>query len=386
MSASAYSELSSGAPSLLPSVSSLIVGFGLGLLSPKMAEEMQELRDLIAQLRSENEQLKSANPAGPSNLTNSGPPVTQATERLVFVPREKKCPIFRGGIGISINEWVEEATACMRARHLSSTDKAYFLFDHLEGEAREEIRYRSREEREDPDKIFKILQELYGCPQSYVALQEAFFSRKQQEGESLLEFSIALMTLMDKVKRCAPEGIINADVLLRDQFVEYVGEGALRRALKQFIRNKPTATLIEVRKEAIRWEQEGSVEPPRPRSFSLPSVERPFGLAGTSCAMTGNTHSTQAPKSELAELKEMLRQQQLQIEQLTRSVASMQDPPRRNRFSRDGPLICMRCQQPGHYARDCDGERVATSSQIGPRNAARPLDRRPSQPIQPSGN
>lgn len=366
-------------------MSSLIVD--LGALLTIMAE-VQELRDLIAQLRSENEQLKSANSTGPVTeaATSSAPPVAQATERLVFIPREKKCPIFRGGVGIGINEWVEEATACMRVRHLSSIDKAYFLFDHLEGEAREEIRYRSKEEREDPDRIFKILQELYGCPRSYVALQEAFFSRKQQEGESLLEFSIALMTLMDKVKRCAPEGIINADVLLRDQFVEHVGEGALRRALKQLIRGRPTATLIEVRKEAIRWEREGSVEPPRPRSFSLPSVERPFGLAGTSCAMTSNTQGNLPPKSELAELKEMLRQQQLQIEQLTRNVAAMQDPPRRNRFPRDGPIICMRCQQPGHYARDCDGVRATAPSQTGLRNSARFPDSRPSQSGQQSGN
>ena len=65
-------------------------------------------------------------------------------------------------------------------------DQAFFLFDQLEGEAREEIKYRPSTDRNDPEKIKGILRELYGCSQSYVALQEAFFSRKQQDGETLL--------------------------------------------------------------------------------------------------------------------------------------------------------------------------------------------------------
>ena len=88
----------------------------------------------------------------------------------------------------------------------TASDQA-FLFDHLVGEAREEIKYHSSRERSDPDKIIEVLQELYGCVESYVALQEVFFSRQQQEGETLLEFSLALMGLMTSAsqsKRAIP--------------------------------------------------------------------------------------------------------------------------------------------------------------------------------------
>lgn len=74
-----------------------------------------------------------------------------------------------------MGEWVEEAQACMRERHLSPANQAFFLYDHLEGEAREEIKFRSEEEREDPAKIIFNLQDLYGCAESYDTLQEAFF-------------------------------------------------------------------------------------------------------------------------------------------------------------------------------------------------------------------
>lgn len=114
------------------------------------------------------------------------PPVgagASTAARFVFVSRDRKCPKFSGQSGISINDCVEEVQSCMRLRHLSTAEQAFFLFDHLEGEMREEI-YRSRNAKEDPDKIIQVLCELYGCTKSYVALEESVFSRRQQDGET----------------------------------------------------------------------------------------------------------------------------------------------------------------------------------------------------------
>ena len=112
--------------------------------------------------------------------------------------------MFRGRSGMGLVEWMEEVRAGMRVRQLSTVDQAYFIYDHLEGEAKEEIKFRPRRDREDPAMIFSILQELYGCAQSYVALQEQFFSRKQLDGESLQEYSHALFALMERVVKNAP--------------------------------------------------------------------------------------------------------------------------------------------------------------------------------------
>ncbi|KAJ7986826.1 hypothetical protein DPEC_G00332420 [Dallia pectoralis] len=149
---------------------------------------------------------------------------TSVTERLIVVPRDRKCTTFRGRSGIGLTEWLDEVKACMRARHLSASEQVFFLFDHLEGEAREEINHRHIIERGDPTKIIAALQEMYGCYESYVALQKAFFSRRQQEGETLQELG-----LMASVKRSAPSGMPNFEVLLRVQFVEHVLKGALHR-------------------------------------------------------------------------------------------------------------------------------------------------------------
>lgn len=152
-----------------------------------MEDEIQELRLLVAQLKADNERLQQGQATlivvpsmSSAPLTAPSTPSIPVAERLIFVPRDRRCPISRGRTGIGLGEWVEEVQACMKARHLSRLDQAFFLFDHLECEARDEIKFRSDVEREDPDNILAILRELYGCSESSVVLQEAFFSRRQQ--------------------------------------------------------------------------------------------------------------------------------------------------------------------------------------------------------------
>lgn len=144
------------------------------LCSSAMEEELQEFRELVAQLRADNEPLRqepdyipsgvgqgeaSWSPARPAPVVgvppsgSDGQVTGRLLEHLVVVPRERKCPYFNGKSGFSVNDWIEEAQACMRARHLSASEQAlFFLFDHLAGD-REEIRYRPGIDRGDPGKI-----------------------------------------------------------------------------------------------------------------------------------------------------------------------------------------------------------------------------------------
>lgn len=354
---------------------------------------MREMRELVAQLRADNERLRqdqapndvpdpgaastsAARPATPRLADGSG----SASERFVFVPRERRCPRFNGRTGISIDEWVEEAQACMRTRNIPLTEQAFFLYDNLEGEARDEIKYRSSADRSNPDLIISALRELYGCADSYVALQEAFFSRRQHEGETLLEFSLGLMSLLDKVKSQAPHAIPNSDIVVRDQFVEYVSDSALRRELKQLIRQKPTATLLDIRGEAIRWEREGMPGGARGRSQSVPLVSGiQYGVRGGSDLDRG------VQLSEFIELRELLRQQQCQIDQLTRAVSRNQNVHVHDHSPRSNPIICRRCQQPGHIARNCEGGRHPPRPLLQP-IASAPGEFRPVAGPQPSEN
>lgn len=362
-----------------------------------MEAELQEMRELVAQLKADNERLRQER--APVELLDPGAasssvsrPVTPSSvdlnvgtvERFVFIPRERRCPKFNGRSGVGIEEWVEEAQACMRMRTMTVAEQAFFLFDHLEGEARDEIKYRPSIDKDDPERIISALRELYGCAESYIALLEVFYSRRQLEGETLQEFSLVLLGLFDRLKRQAPHTIPNADSVVRDQFIEGVLDNALRRELKQLVRRQPAATLLDVRGEAIRWEREGMPGGARGRSQSVPLVR------GIQCGVQGDTgvRSEHGDRpSELVELREMFNQQQKQLDQLTQIITRSQSTQLRGHSPRPTSVICRRCQQPGHFARECNWRHHSpgppTRSQADSSSDARPV--RSSFPNQ-SGN
>lgn len=147
---------------------------------------------------------------------------------------------------------MEEVEACLEGRQLSNREKVIFLLDHLGGEPWSELKHRSHREREDSQKIVDIIKLLYGGKKPLVVLQQWFYERRQQEGESLRQFSHALRLLMNAVLDNDPDAVPNSEVALRDQFVGCLQDGMLRHHLKEVVRGKPRMSLIEIQEEAVR--------------------------------------------------------------------------------------------------------------------------------------
>lgn len=349
------------------------------------AVEVQQLRRRLEQLQAENERGTAGNA---SSSTASTQPVRR--EQAFFIPRERRCPKFSGSAtagALSVEEWIEEAKSCIRATHMSNFDKALFLFDHLEGEARNEIKYRPIATRENPESIIEVLREVYGCAKSYVHWQQRFFNRKQKDNETLFEFSRALMEMLDKVKQSNEGAIRNPDIVLRDQFCENVCDPMLRRELKRLVRTDSGLNLLAVRKEAIRWVQEGQSN--RDRSYRAPGA--------SSEAQVVSQCVTAPQSSEFIELKDLVLKQQAQLDMLVRQLghhSGRSQPPlphRGGRYKRapNGQPICLRCDQPGHIARYCQAVPPTHNSRLAsrlppdvPPNQAPGPDNLPSQ----SGN
>lgn len=388
-----------------------------------LAAQLKMLNELVQQLQAENAKLRaevtqapptaalttapvgqqpspastSSGPQSSSNSMSAGSNTTRsvlsgAVERYVYVPRERKCPRFAGKLSqdsLTVEDWVEEARRHLSLRPMSTAEQTLAIFDLLDGEARAEIKFRPASERDDPEKIFSILSNVYGCSHSYISLQKQFFQRRQHDGESLREFSHALMSLMEAVKRKDPACFAHPDTVLRDQFIEFVRDSMLRRELRRHVRLNPAVNFLDVRREAIRWAEEGehsSSQRPRAQSCSTNSITE-FSVDSHAAALT--------PSTELAEVKESLRKQQAQLDTILKRLdtpfaptgltpSPMPVPPSsraqlrgsRYRFHPDGRPICMRCGQPGHIARFCKTDMVTTLQTV---TGSAP-------PTQPSGN
>lgn len=75
---------------------------------------MRELQELVKQLKADNERLRQEQSqrldatAGSSTLSTEPPPSSvrsnPGVDRLVFIPRDRKCPMFCGRTGIGLSE------------------------------------------------------------------------------------------------------------------------------------------------------------------------------------------------------------------------------------------------------------------------------------------
>lgn len=81
--------------------------------------------------------------AGESSAASSSV-TTERPEPYVYLPRERKCPRFSGKSAdpLPIEEWVEEARSSLAVRHMSRAEQALLLYDVLDEEAKNEIRFR----------------------------------------------------------------------------------------------------------------------------------------------------------------------------------------------------------------------------------------------------
>ena len=231
-----------------------------------MEDKIRALKELVTELQADNTRLREAatpqpvqqvevlNPESSSTIVTNA--VVPPVERVyIQAPRERKCARFSGKMSqdaITVEDWVEEARMSLASRFMTSKEQASFLYDLLDGEAKREVKFSSREERENPDSILAILQENFGCSQSYVVLQKQFFQRRQQEGESIRQYSHALAELMELLKSRDPRGVSNPDLVLRDQFIENIREELLHRELFRLVQQTPRLSFREVRNQALK--------------------------------------------------------------------------------------------------------------------------------------
>ena len=331
--------------------------------------ELEALRERVRELTRERE-LDPPPVAGTSGISNAGStdpeavtPHTHTMTKLVHVARDRPCPSFSGNPGedaLSIEAWITEVRRCWEGRVWTVAEQAIFILDHLVGNAKAEVEFHPEAERSSPEKIFALLVEHFRNSQSYVHSLAQFCQRHQRSDESIREFSYGLKRLMDVVIRSTPGAVPNSDQLLRDQFIEHVRDGALRRSLDQRLTSNPRMTFLEVRAVAVKWEE---TRPPlvRARSQSCDAVDAAplvvareqrshpaSGAPPVPPVAAGPSHAEpSSTQHQLAELTRLVTRLVGRLEAGTPPLGGM--GPR----THDGRPICYRCGGPGHIARYC---------------------------------
>lgn len=329
-----------------------------------MSQRIKDLEKELAAMRAAStatdtsSTTDTARPSTSEGATASGG--ASRTEAVIYVQQDKKMPLFSGKVdsndALTLDEWIEKMRDFARTRGRSEKECAQIVFDHLEGAARTEIKYLPAAQRERVECIFDVLKDVYGCMHSRITLQRKFFNRKQLEGESLLDYSHALMELMDQVVKTDAH-VATKD--LRDQFCEGVRDQALRIRLRDLVNANPTWTIRDARGEATKWVAQ----------YENPASKFKCNNSSVLNEMSASCESAVSRPSEFGELLSLLKAQQAQLDLVMKALAPSNAPPQRTRNFRprktpDGKPICFRCEQSGHIARNCPNA-VATQPQEG---------------------
>ena len=304
----------------------------------EMQEELARLRQLVQD-------------AGLGGARQGGP--------VVVTPR--RLSHYSGEGGISLEDWQVEARAALRAQRLEGQDAADFLRAHLEGGARNEVKYAPAEDRADADGVFEILNEAFGERLSYTQLMDLFVHRHQKDGESLRTFSHELMALIDRALDVQPDCVPNRDRALRDRFAENVrdtgNQRGLSKELKTRIRRHPQLTFAQIREEGIKWSEETSPKKQAASNF--------VGVATQPNAEIKRL--TQMIESQQEQQKIILKQQEELFQLLrTNQTANTEVPVATtvgvvHRPLQRGP--CFHCKLMGHLKRECPQLRSKNSGQ-----------------------
>ena len=232
-----------------------------------------------------------------------------------------------------VEEWVDDILNDLSTRDMSKKEQAVFIIDHLAGQAKREIRYRSESEKTDPNKILGILCKVFGDSNPATLSKEDFFARNQRERETLLMYSQALLYLAERMIKKDTTLEASRQTLLKGKFIEGLREDSIRRELRKIDMYDKELTFSDFRDKVIK-------------------------LVGDDlkhkATLVRETRAQTETDGKYTSLTKMISDQQKQITELTSLFSQMAHKSQYKRgINNKGEKVCFYCKEISHFKKDC---------------------------------
>ena len=245
---------------------------------------------------------------------------TRRLERLGGRPERPSDP--------DVAEWVEDMRCHLAGNPMSEGSACALIVGHLRGKARLEIYGRGLHNTED---IFVAILAAFGGTNDIATLQERLFQCRQLPGESVIDCSLKLVNLFNKIADKDEAYVSRRDQTLKERLTAAVADQSLAREMRRLMNEASSLTFFEMRDRAIEW-------------------------AGGDTMVTASQHETTAIPEGIAAIlrrqEEILQTQKKQIDELTAAMKSTQVQQSQSQ-QRRRPVQCWTCGELGHVRREC---------------------------------
>ncbi|XP_063961577.1 uncharacterized protein LOC129283183 [Lytechinus pictus] len=258
----------------------------------------------------------------------------------------------------TINEWLQEFDEYCSYYQLKRKEEAQVLLTHLTDSAKDEARLYDSTVREDSTALKQALKSRYGLKETVQPLTTELHARVQRPGETLADFSSALIRLHDRMEAAATGDERSALIMLRnntlkERFVTGVRDKQIQREIRRIMFSTEDKSFIDMRREVLRMFQDEDTVSPK---ASIRECE----VEAARASVNTEDQTIQNMKSEITELKETLKEV-VQVMKGMKSNPKQNSPPfcyncnKKGHLKREcrSPPLCYGCKQVGHMRKDC---------------------------------
>ena len=207
--------------------------------------------------------------------TNLTPPHTHEEETLVESvlhntmqmlasefkrTREPKIQKFRGGTSsgalLVFKSWMQDIECAIKDRNLNNEEALQLVKEFSGGCARDNINfYLEVTDSPSVDGLFENLRQVFSSGEDGQQMLPEFYSRLQNQKETVKEFGESLLQIARKIMTTKPEFKIDIDNTLKACFADGLRDHYHQAMAREMIRSHPTLSYVAYKSEVLKYPQ-----------------------------------------------------------------------------------------------------------------------------------